>query len=57
MGFARVGQQDLLVKYTAAKVTAKASETIILSPADVRERVPKRVPTFMHRRPKGESSA
>ena len=57
LGFVSVGRQDLLVKYTAAKVVAKASETIILSPSDVRERVPKRVPTFMHRRPKGESSA
>jgi hypothetical protein len=57
MGLVRVGQQDLLVKYTTAKVVAKPSETVILAPADVRERVPERVPTFLNRRPGEESSA
>jgi hypothetical protein len=57
MGFVRVGQQDVLVKYTTAKVVAKPSETVILAPADVRERVPERVPTFLNRRPGEEPSA
>jgi hypothetical protein len=47
IGFSSVRGQDLLIKYTAAKVTAVANETVILAPVDVRERVPKRVPTFL----------
>jgi hypothetical protein len=57
MGLVCVGRQDLLVKYTTAKVVTKPSETVILAPADVRERVPERVPTFLNRRPGGEPSA
>jgi hypothetical protein len=57
LGFVRVGQQDLLVKYTTAKVVAKPGETVVLAPADVRERIPERVPTFLNRRSGKESSA
>jgi hypothetical protein len=57
LGFVRVGQQDCLVKYTTAKVVAKPGEAVILAPADVRERIPERVPTFLNRRPGEEPSA
>jgi hypothetical protein len=56
IGFGSVRSQDLLIKYTAAKVTAKSNEAVILAPADVRERVPKRVPTFLNRRPREKVS-
>lgn len=57
MGFGSVREQDLLIKYTAAKVIAKASEAVILAPAEARERVPKRVPTFLSRRFREKHSA
>ena len=50
IGFSSVRSQDLLIKYTAAKVTAVSKEAVILAPVDVRERVPKRVPTFLSSR-------
>ena len=49
VGFVHVRSQELLIKYTVAKVAAKSSESIILAPAEVLERVPKRVPTFLNR--------
>ena len=56
-GFATVRQQELMIKYTAVKVVAQPAETVILAPSDVRERVPKRVPTFLTRRPRERVSA
>jgi hypothetical protein len=56
-GFTSVRRQDLLIKYTTAKVVAKPAENIILAPSDVRERAPKRVPTFLNRRPRQKVSA
>lgn len=45
-GFKVSWQQQLLVKYTTATARAPLSEPV-LSPVDARERVTKRVPTFM----------
>jgi hypothetical protein len=53
--FSIVRRQDLLIRYTAVKV--KAAETVILAPADVRERHPKQVPTFLKGRARDEASA
>jgi hypothetical protein len=55
MGFSVIRQQHLLIKYTAVKV--KAAETVVLAPADVRERVPGRVPTFLKGRTRDKASA
>ena len=57
IGFSTVRSQELMIKYTAVKVVAKPAENLMLVPADVRERVPKRVPTFLNRRPSERGSA
>jgi hypothetical protein len=57
IGFRSVRRQDLLIKYTAAKVTAKAADAVVLAPVEARERVPKRVPTFLSRRFREKHSA
>jgi hypothetical protein len=44
-----LGEQDLTVRYTAAKVAAKSVEVLKPVSIEVRERAPKRVPTFMKR--------
>ena len=46
IGFRKGSQQQLLVKYTTATVRAPLTEPV-LAPVDARERVTKRVPTFM----------
>ncbi len=45
-GFVAMWTQQLQVKYTTAAVRAPASDPVLLY-SDVRERVPKRVPTFL----------
>jgi hypothetical protein len=44
-----LGEQDLTVRYTAVKVAAKSAEVSKPVTIEVRERAPKRVPTFMKR--------
>lgn len=52
-----LGDQDLTVRYTAVKVAAKAVDVPKPVGIEVRERAPKRVPTFMKRlRDKGATS-
>ncbi|MDQ2683673.1 MAG: hypothetical protein M3Y37_09115 [Chloroflexota bacterium] len=47
-GFVIVGTQDVMIKYTAAKVTAKAVDFVPAAVAEARERVPQRVPTYLN---------
>jgi hypothetical protein len=49
IGFLNLGDQQLLIKYTTAKVTARVTNSAIGLPAEVRERVPKQVPTYLNR--------
>jgi hypothetical protein len=54
-GFAPVVEQDLHLKYTTATVRAPATETVVFHP-EVIEKLPKRVPSFLHGRPRDESA-
>ncbi|HRA49205.1 MAG TPA: hypothetical protein PK819_14125, partial [Thermomicrobiales bacterium] len=49
VGVTHIGDQDLAVRYTTAKVTGKPVDVPIQVPVEVRDRVPKRAPTFMNR--------
>jgi len=49
LGVVLAGEQHLAVRYTAVKVSGKTVDVLAPSPLDVRERVPKRVPSFMDR--------
>ena len=46
-GFQEVSEQHLLIKYTTAKVSARVANAAIGLPAEVLERVPKQVPTYL----------
>jgi hypothetical protein len=52
-GFDPVLEQDLLVKYTTATARAPQPEPAAVH-ADVIERLPKRVPSFLHQKPSDE---
>ncbi|HET8522273.1 MAG TPA: hypothetical protein VFL82_03510 [Thermomicrobiales bacterium] len=54
-GFAPVVEQDLHLKYTTATVRAPATETVVFHP-EVIEKLPKRVPSFLHGTPRDESA-
>jgi hypothetical protein len=54
-GFAPILEQDLLLKYTTANVRLPAFEVVPFY-VDVRERLPKRVPSFLHGQPRDESA-
>jgi len=54
-GFAPLMEQDLLIKYTTATVRAPATEAVPFH-VDVREKLPKRVPSFLHGQPRDESA-
>jgi hypothetical protein len=54
-GFDPVWMQQLQVKYTTATARVPVGEAVVLQ-ADVRERVPKRVPTFLQRPGQDESA-
>lgn len=47
-GFLAIGSQDLMIKYTAAKVTANATEFVPIPATEALERVPRRVPTYLN---------
>ncbi len=48
VGFIEIGAQDLMIKYTTAKVMVKSTEFQPAPASDVLERVPKRVPTYLN---------
>jgi hypothetical protein len=54
-GFAPVVEQDLHLKYTTATVRAPATETVVFHP-EVIEKLPKRVPSFLHGTARDESA-
>lgn len=54
-GFTAVMEQNLYLKYTTASVRLPVFETVPLH-VDVREKLPKRVPTFLHGQPGDESA-
>lgn len=54
-GFDALWTQQLQVKYTTVTARVPVSEAVVLQ-ADVRERVPKRVPTFLQRPGQDESA-
>jgi hypothetical protein len=54
-GFTPVVEQDLHLKYTTATVRAPATETVVFHP-EVIEKLPKRVPSFLHGMPRDESA-
>ena len=54
-GFAPVMVQTLYLKYTTANVRLPVFEAVPLH-VDVREKLPKRVPTFLHGQPSDESA-
>lgn len=54
-GFAPLMEQDLLIKYTTATVRAPATEAVPFH-VDVREKLPKRVPSFLRGRTGDESA-
>lgn len=54
-GFAAVLEQNLYLKYTTANVRLPVFESVPLH-VDVREKLPKRVPSFLHGRPRDESA-
>jgi hypothetical protein len=56
-GFQLLGEQQLMIKYTTAKVSARAATATIGLPAEVRERVPKQVPTYLNRPVREETPA
>lgn len=47
--FRHVADQHLMIKYTTAKVAVRSVATPVGLPAEVLERVPKRVPTYLNR--------
>jgi hypothetical protein len=54
-GFAPILEQELLVKYTTATVRLPAFETVPFH-VDVRDKLPQRVPSFLHGRPRDGSA-
>jgi hypothetical protein len=54
-GFEPILEQDLLVKYTTATARAPQSEPLALH-AEVIERLPKRVPSFLQQKPSDEAA-
>jgi hypothetical protein len=56
-GFQLLADQQLMIKYTAAKVSARATPATIALPVEVRERVPKQVPTYLNRPVREETPA
>lgn len=54
-GFEPILEQDLLVKYTTATARAPQPEPLALH-AEVVERLPKRVPSFLHQKPRDETA-
>jgi hypothetical protein len=54
-GFGPVLEQDLHVKYTTATVRVPAGEPVPFH-VEVREKLPQRVPTFLHGQPRDESA-
>jgi hypothetical protein len=56
-GFQLLGDQQLMIKYTTAKVSARVATATIGLPAEVRERVPKQVPTYLNRPVREETPA
>jgi hypothetical protein len=54
-GFEPILEQDLLVKYTTATARAPQTEPLALH-AEVIERLPKRVPSFLHQAPRDETA-
>lgn len=54
-GFEPIMEQDLLVKYTTATARAPQAEPLALH-AEVIERLPKRVPSFLHQKPRDETA-
>ncbi len=54
-GFSPMLDQDLHVKYTTASVRSPASDAIPFH-IDVMEKLPKRVPSFLHGQPRDESA-
>lgn len=54
-GFEPIMEQDLLVKYTTASARAPQAEPLALH-ADVIERLPKRVPSFLQQKPSDEAA-
>jgi hypothetical protein len=53
-GFEAMFDQELFVKYTTANVRVPSLESVPLH-IEVREKLPQRVPTFLHGRPRDES--
>jgi hypothetical protein len=54
-GFVPTLEQDLLVRYTTATVRVPAVETVSFH-VEVREKLPQRVPSFLHGRPRDGSA-
>ena len=54
-GFTAVMEQNLYLKYTTANVRLPVFEAVPLH-VEVREKLPKRVPTFLHGQPRDESA-
>ena len=54
-GFAPILEQDLLVKYTTATARLPAFDAVSFH-VEVRDKLPQRVPTFLHGRPGGGSA-
>ena len=55
VGFRPRIRQRCTIRYTAARVTKPESQSVGMVHAEVRERVPKQVPTFLKRRPPGRN--
>jgi hypothetical protein len=55
-GFAGILEQELHLKYTTANVRIPATESVVFH-TEVKEKMPKRVPSFLHGRPPDESAA
>lgn len=56
-GFQNIGTQELMIKYTTAKVVARSINASAGLPSDVLERVPKQVPTYLNRPVREETPA
>ncbi len=54
-GFVPVGEQELLVKYTTARVRRPTADSVAFH-LEVRESLPQRVPSFLHGRPRDGSA-
>lgn len=54
-GFVAVLEQELHLKYTTANVRVPATESVVFH-TEVKEKLPKRVPSFLHGRPPDESA-